>query len=58
LHTIDKDKLGIMAVKGVQELYVISRTQQQTISTLEQKLNKTKDILTQLINKYNYIYDL
>ncbi len=47
-----------MAVKGVQELYVISRTQQQTISTLEQKLNKTKDILTQLINKYNYIYDL
>jgi hypothetical protein len=54
LHTIDKDKLGIMALKGLQKLDIIIKQQKQTISTLQQKLNKTKDILSQLIIKYNY----
>jgi hypothetical protein len=57
-HNVDKDQLGIMALKGVQEQDVIIKEQQQIISSLQDqvsllttKLTETNDRLTQLINK-------
>ena len=57
-HNVDKDQLGIMALKGVQEQDVIIKEQQQIISSLRDqvsllttKLTETNDRLTQLINK-------
>jgi uncharacterized coiled-coil protein SlyX len=64
-HSVDKDQLGIMALKGVQELNVIIKEQdviikeqeqiisslQDQVSLLTTKLTETNNRLTQLINK-------
>jgi hypothetical protein len=52
-HNVDKEQLGVMALKGVQELHSIIKTQQDIITVLQEKLDANTTLLTKITSKLN-----